>query len=76
VRIAAPTAVFSNKTRFALSNAPEGLTIKKVTPSRDGGEIVLQCDAKVKPGQTGSLTVTISAGKAVLPAIPFEITQR
>ncbi|MFA6563056.1 MAG: peptidase [Verrucomicrobiia bacterium] len=76
VRIAAPTAVFSNKTRFALSNAPEGLTIKKVTPSRDGGEIVLQCDAKVKPGQKGSLTVTISAGKAVLPAIPFEITQR
>ncbi len=76
VRIAAPPAAFSNKARFELGNAPEGLTIKKVSPSRDGGEIVFQCDAKVKPGQKGSLTVTTPAGKAVLPAIPFEIMQR
>ncbi|MCX6897260.1 MAG: hypothetical protein NT105_01045 [Verrucomicrobia bacterium] len=85
VRIVAPPAMFSNKARLELSNAPEGLTIKKVSPSRDGGEIVLQCDAKVKPGQKGSLTITTSVGKAppsgqhspaTLPAIPFVITQR
>ena len=86
VRIAAPTAVFSNKARLELSNAPEGITIKKVSSSRDGGEIVFQSDAaKVKPGQKGSLTVTTSVGKALppgqrlpatLPAIPFVITQK
>lgn len=92
VRISASTVAFSNKTRFELANAPEGITIKKVSPSRDGGEILLQCDAGVKPGQKGSLTVTASTGKPMppnktkvpsgqhptttLPAIPFEITQK
>ncbi|MCX6910732.1 MAG: hypothetical protein NTY01_22190 [Verrucomicrobia bacterium] len=92
VRVAAPTIAFSNKTRFELANAPDGITIKNVIPSRDGGEIVLQCDAKVEPGRKGSLTVIAVAGKpappgrpkapqsqhplATLPAIPFEIIER
>ena len=94
VRIAAPAIAFSSKARFQLSNAPEGLVIKNVLPSRDGGEIVFQSDgARTKPGQKGSLTITLPPGKAapsgrskappgqgpaatVLPAIPFEITEK
>lgn len=74
VRLAAPAIQFANKARFELSNAPEGVTIKRVSPIRDGGEIVLQCDPKVKPGRRGSLTVATPAGNNSLPAIPFEIT--
>jgi hypothetical protein len=74
VRFAAPAIPFSNKARFELSNAPEGITIKRVSPIRDGGEIVLQCDAKVKPGRKGTLTVTTPVGNTSLPTVPFEIT--
>ncbi|MBI5396890.1 MAG: hypothetical protein HZA91_16465, partial [Verrucomicrobia bacterium] len=65
VRVVAPAVAFSNKARLELANAPEGITIKNVSPTRDGGEIVLQSDAaKVKAGQKGSLLVIASDGKA------------
>jgi hypothetical protein len=76
VRFAAPTLFFANRPRFELRGAPEGVTLKNVAPSRDGGEIVLQCDAKTKPGQKGSLTIATQAGKTALPPIPFETVQR
>jgi hypothetical protein len=49
---------FSKKLHLELAEAPEGIVIKKVTPSDDGMEVLLESDAaKVKPGQTGNLLV-------------------
>jgi hypothetical protein len=56
---------FANRIEFELSEPPEGITIKDVSSSEEGAEIVLQSDAaKVKPGLKGNLIVTISAKKA------------
>ncbi|MBI5686939.1 MAG: peptidase [Verrucomicrobia bacterium] len=76
VRFAAPAFAFSGKPRFELRGAPEGVTLKNLSPSRDGGEIVLQCDPKAKSGQKGSLTFGAPAGITALPPIPFEIVPR
>ena len=44
--------------QLEVSDPPEGIVIEKVTPSRNGAEIVLRCDAgKVKPGLKGNLIV-------------------
>jgi hypothetical protein len=49
---------FSKKLHLELAEAPEGIAIKKVTPSDDGMEVLLESDAaKVRPGQTGNLLV-------------------
>jgi hypothetical protein len=85
---------FSKNVHLELAEAPEGIVIKKVSPSGDGMEVVLESDAaKVTPGQKGNLLVGTfptksskpsksksGSGKsnptAMLPAIPFEITQK
>jgi hypothetical protein len=85
---------FSKKLHLELAEAPEGIVIKKVSPSGDGMEVVLESDAaKVTPGQKGNLligtfpTKSSKSGKsksgsgkngptAILPAIPYEITQK
>jgi hypothetical protein len=54
-----------SKLHVELSEPPEGITIKRVSPSSEGMEIVLQCDAgKAKSGLQGNLIVAFSAEKA------------
>jgi hypothetical protein len=49
-----------------LSEPPDGVTIKNISPVPDGIEIVLQSDAaKTKPGLSGNLIVNVLAGNAM-----------
>lgn len=65
VQVATPTKGFSDRVRLELSDPPDGITIKDVSPSRDGTEIVLESDAaKVKPGLRGNLIVNVFASRA------------
>ncbi len=49
---------FNKKAHLELAEAPDGIIIKKVSPSDDGMEILLESDAaKVTPGQKGNLLV-------------------
>ncbi len=62
VRLDAPARAFADRLQLELSDAPEGITIQNVSPSREGTEIVLQSDAaKVKPGLKGNLIVNAFA---------------
>jgi len=59
LRVATPRSALAGQIQLELSEPPEGIAIKNVAPSSDGGlEIVLQSDAaKVKPGRKGNLIV-------------------
>ena len=60
VQISAPLRPFANQLQLELNEPPEGITIKNVSPSRDGREIVLQSDAaKVQPGLKGNLIINV-----------------
>jgi hypothetical protein len=49
---------FSKKLHLELAEAPDGIVIKKVSPSDNGMEVLLESDAaKVTPGQKGNLLV-------------------
>lgn len=89
VQIAAPQGPLLRLAQLQLSEPPEGIAIRRVSPSRKGLELDLAADAAVKPGLAGNLIVTASAkgapGKAsgpaargrapatTLPAVPFEV---
>jgi hypothetical protein len=72
VRVAAPGIALAGgkggpQTRpsLELSEPPEGITIEKVEPSRQGAEIVLRSDAaKVKSGLKGNLIISAFPAKA------------
>ena len=67
VRIKAeiPAARFVDKIELELNEPPDGITIKSVTQTRDGTEILLHCDAaKIKPGLKGNLIVSAFAEAA------------
>jgi len=69
VRVAAPATALTGKVQLELSEPPEGVTIEKVEPSRQGTEIVLHSDAaKVKPGLRGNLIVNAFAARSPTPA--------
>jgi hypothetical protein len=91
VEIDAPALRFSDKIHLELSDPPEGITIKNVTSSRFGSQIILQADPdKTKAGLRGNLIVNAFTSKeggagtggkkrpptATLPAIPFETVKR
>jgi len=75
----------SGRVEMELTDPPEGITIKKFVPGKNGAEIILAADAeKAKTGQKGNLIVAVMAkpkDKTVtqkfqvqtLPAIPYEI---
>jgi hypothetical protein len=70
IQIAAPTRPLADPVELELSEPPDGITIRSVSPSREGLEVVLQSDAKkVKPGLKGNLIITATAGKAA-PSVP------
>jgi hypothetical protein len=92
INVRLPTGPLMSKIEFELSEPPDGISIKEVSPT----EIVLQADpSKVKPGFKGNLIVKASAERSLpseaqppppanrrriplgaLPAIPFEIVSR
>ncbi len=60
-----PTGPMITKIEYELSEPPDGITIKTVTPLSGGSEIVLQTDvAKVKSGMKGNLIVTAFAQRS------------
>jgi hypothetical protein len=62
------TETLLDRFRFELDEPPEGIVVQKITPVRDGIEIVLQADAaKLKPGLKGNLIVDAFARDADLP---------
>jgi hypothetical protein len=58
IEVGLPGPRIADRAQFELSNPPEGISIQKASPVRDGVEIVLQTDAtKVKPGLKGNLII-------------------
>ena len=69
VLVGTPTRAFMDRFQFELSEPPDGVTIRKVSPTPQGAEIVLGADAaKVKPGQSGNLIINIFSTGAPGPA--------
>jgi hypothetical protein len=60
VQVASSISNFLSRIELELSEPPEGITVKDVSPSPEGAEIVFESDAKVQPGLKGNLIVTIS----------------
>lgn len=64
IRFAAPTRGFAGRLQLELNQAPEGITLRSVTPTDLGGELVLECDAaKAKLGEKGNLIVAAFASR-------------
>ncbi|MCL4785691.1 MAG: hypothetical protein KJ070_02695 [Verrucomicrobia bacterium] len=75
VQLDAPARAFNDRLQLELSEPPEGISIKNISATPNGTEIVFAGDAKkVKPGLQGNLIVnafaprTEAAGKAKGPA--------
>ncbi len=68
LRIDAPGRVFANQLQLELSDAPEGISLGKVTPAREGTELTLHADAeKAKLGAKGNLIVKAFANRPSAP---------
>ncbi|MCR4416038.1 MAG: hypothetical protein NUV77_26785, partial [Thermoguttaceae bacterium] len=68
IRVGVPASTPSGKIDLELSDPPEGIAIKEVSPSREGTAIVLATDAaKVKPGTQGNLIVLASVKRSANP---------
>jgi hypothetical protein len=68
VRLGTPTSAFADRFSLELNEPPEGISLKTVSPSADGAELVLQGDpARAKPGLKGNLIVNIFPGKNAAP---------
>jgi hypothetical protein len=60
VQIATPSSAFAERFDLELNGAPEGIAIQSVSPTPNGVEIMLRCDAsKSKPGLKGNLIVNV-----------------
>jgi len=69
VRVRMPIGPRITKTEYELSEPPDGITIKTVSPLGRGAQIVLQTDAaKVESGMKGNLIVTVF-GQGPLPLV-------
>ena len=65
VEIGVPAGTLLDRLTLALNDAPDGITIKEISPTAQGTAIVLQSDAaKVRPGLKGNLIVTASVRRA------------
>jgi len=89
VRVTTPSSAFLERFSLELENAPEGLSLEKVTAVDNGVELVLRCDES-RPASNGNVICSIAprnpglaaANKPArtaprkvgsLPAIPVEI---
>jgi len=71
VRIGASSSAFADRVQLELSEPPEGIAIRNVSPVSEGAEIELQADAaKVKPGLRGNLIVSVFTGRPPALAQP------
>ena len=62
VRMGVPAGTAFDQVHLELDEPPEGITIEKESPTRQGTEIVVKCDAaKIKPGLKGNLIVNAFA---------------
>lgn len=62
VQLTLPANRQSGRFQLQLSDPPAGISIKRVSPSGEGAEILLESDAaEVRPGLEGNLIVTASA---------------
>ena len=68
IQIGVPAKVFLADFQLDLSDPPEGITLKAVSPSGWNTELVVQCDsAKAKPGLAGNLIVNVHSNKGAAP---------
>ncbi|NUQ66478.1 MAG: hypothetical protein HUU20_28790 [Pirellulales bacterium] len=69
VRVRVASSKLLDRIQLELSEPPDGIAIKKVSPCDDGMELLLESNAaQVKPGLKGNLIVTASArGAGTLP---------
>jgi hypothetical protein len=64
VEVGAPYNKVLQRFQFELDDAPDGITLKAATPTRDGVELEFAADAaRVKSGVTGNLIVAILPGR-------------
>ncbi len=62
VEVNAPTRILSERIQLHVTEPAEGITVKGVSSSPEGTQIVLESDAaKVKPGQSGNLILSAFA---------------
>lgn len=62
IRLATSGGSYQGKSKLELVDAPEGIVIKNIAPSRDGMDILIESDAtKVQPGLKGNLIVSANA---------------
>ena len=62
VQISLPPLVDLGNVQFELSDPPDGLTLEKVSPSKDGAEILLRSNAsKIQAGLKGNLIINVFA---------------
>jgi hypothetical protein len=65
IRVGVPINTPLGKIDLELSDPPEGIAIKQVSPAREGTAIVLATDAaKIKPGTQGNLIVLASVKRS------------
>ncbi len=87
IQVPVPARRMIEQVQFSLNDPPEGITVEKVVPGRDGVAVTLRADAKVKPGLKGNLILEAYVERQVnpqraqrwkqplgtLPALPFEV---
>lgn len=90
IQVPVPARRMIEQVQFSLNDPPEGITVEKVVPGRDGVAVTLRADAKVKPGLKGNLILEAYVERQVnakqvqrrkqplgtLPAVPFEVVAR
>lgn len=60
VRVATPSPAYVDRFDFELDGPPEGIALNGVSPSNNGMELELRCEAgKAKPGLRGNLIVDL-----------------
>ena len=65
LRIGVPAGTAFDRVHLELDEPPDGITIEKESPGRQGTQILLNCDAgKIKPGLKGNLIVNAFALKS------------
>ena len=64
VLLAAPGNAFTERFKLELNEPPEGVSLRKVSPTADGVELEFAADAKAKSGLAGNLIVSILAERS------------
>ena len=60
VRVATPSPAFANRFKLALRGAPDGITLRNVSPADQGIELEIAAAEGMKAGATGNLIVDVT----------------